>query len=452
MILVTSVIIGYVVLFLCCFVSILRRDIFFAVFFLALFVYSVFAIFGYTYVPVLSTFLGLYFGEDAIIPSAIFTAGSLAAIYVFFRLLYMPVVGRVRVAVWRVRPAGVLVVPIYLVLLGLQLWFYAAYASELNYATVSDDEVTAKFGPLFKVAHLGFKFSDFHIVTLYALLVLSVRFRSAERITLGVLLLLHVIIFVIICVQLGTRTDPLKVTLGVCFLELMRRTRVPADDPHNWSGQLLRHIPLKVWGAGVLLLVVATTMLSILARIRNPDAPLPDASVMAQAVLLQDYYAPYHMLLAAVSQHIVDPLAVAASNAANALVFLNVPYLQTYVMEHVAPANTTSRSASPAFYLLTEGFLFAGYYGVIYNGVIVAGGLAVWRLLTLTTNNKLNVLAGALLIEMAADAVRGQSSYFLKSLYLFAFPSILIFGSALGALPIGIIWKSVRRGSGEKVA
>jgi hypothetical protein len=105
---------------------------------------------------------------------------------------------------------------------------------------------------------------------------------------------------------------------------------------------------------------------------------------------------------------------------------LGQPYIQAIVMELFFPGGAT-RSASYAFYPMTEGYMVAGFVGFLYNGVVLGGLLAGWRALATTESPELNQFLIATLGSMSINLVRGQTSYYIKDLYLFVLPSTVAY-------------------------
>jgi hypothetical protein len=144
-----------------------------------------------------------------------------------------------------------------------------------------------------------------------------------------------------------------------------------------------------------------------------------------QKLLLKDYYAPAHMLYTVIHYDFIDPLFVLYSNFSNSFVLLNVDYLQIPVTELIAPG-VANRSQGYAFYLFSEGYMFMGFMGFIYNGLMLMTGLSVWFTFYNTKNKYFNYLVFSLLSTQIANLARGQSSYFYKDIFVFLFPMLVI--------------------------
>jgi hypothetical protein len=148
-------------------------------------------------------------------------------------------------------------------------------------------------------------------------------------------------------------------------------------------------------------------------------------------LIVKDWYAPAHILFAAIRYAVLDPLEVIFSNSSNALVMIGYPYLQNVLTEIFNPGIAT-RSAGYAFYIFTEGYMVLGDLGFIYNSFIILFGWAMWKKFALTENKYFNNFLLGLMGCMLVNLVRGQSSYFLKYFYTFVIPGAYLYTTLSG--------------------
>jgi hypothetical protein len=113
------------------------------------------------------------------------------------------------------------------------------------------------------------------------------------------------------------------------------------------------------------------------------------------------------------------------------LILFSHPYLQSTITELFNPG-VASRSAGYAFFVFTEGYLFLGLAGFLYNGVVLMLGWALWRKLARTSSREFNLFLLALMGCMIVNLVRGQTSYFIKYLYTFVLPGALLYAALAG--------------------
>lgn len=400
----------YLLFFLGTFPFAVARSRLFGFYYAALYIYSAFSLVGYLYLPGISESLSAYFGDDVGHAALRFTFASMAAFWAVNMYLYRP--GRERRA-WLlvVHPQEVTSFGVAL-LGGAMLVFVGLLA--YNFSTLSwyifeeSDSLpleTAVFIALYK--------------TMVGVLATGYVINRSPDIRTGrAFLWIYVILlaaFLLASIRLGNRTDPAALLVGGILYETLSR---------RLSLRTIAGV-----GAGLLVAVLA---LSAIEYYRYTDGGIQ--APLLERVVRNDYYAPAHMLFAAIAFDYVDPATVVRSNSANALVLLGQPYLQQVVTE-LFRTNIATRSAGYAFYIFTEGWMFAGWGGILYNAVIPSAGLWLWSRLAGTNDRLVNMVAQTLVACMLLNVTRGQSSYFIKYLYTFILPN-LAFAAVLLRLSI----------------
>jgi len=398
-----------------------RRDVFFAGFTAMLVLYSVVSPVGYLLYPEISdAVLRMYFGPDSLAGPVGFSLLSMVALYAGFRCIYLPIVQAPAYTTCQLArgpgPVLLLLAAQAVVLLG----GYAYFGVLLDYAVLSDVDAVGDAGVLLRLYWQLFKFTPFTVLALYALVRQSL-FDGRLRLAAQGVLALQLVSFSLVAVTSGSRTDPLALALGLVAFEYVVR------------GARLSRMFIATALAG---LVAAVALLTLLEAARGTfwASDLLDTPLLVQALLVKDYHVPFHVLIGAIHHDYVQPLAVLQSNLANALMFLNVDFLQAFVVQQWAPG-TVTRAASPAMFAFTEGYVFAGWAGFLYNGVVLSLGLALWRRLSRGDHDGLNALAFAIVAAMAANVARSQSSYFIKDIYLFFLPALCVYCAATGIWP-----------------
>lgn len=435
-------------------VKIWRRDVFFAIFFSFLVLYSIVAIWGYLIYPELSgLMLNMYFGVPPLIFASWFTLLSLGALYVGYWLIYKPVSRAVRFDLRKSKPLPGPFIFIAILFACALAFGYGYYKDVLSYANASDEEFLISAGLNYKIFWLLYKFSTFMLLILYAL-IRSREFRlRIDRLALLLVAYAYGLLFILITVAVGSRTDPLALALGILAYEYyFRRFFVRRIIVSN-----VRKAPSSVWSpvvkiSGFLFATIAA--LTALEIVRNGGAITRDdleTSVVAQAVLLKDYYWPFHVLIGAISHNYIDPVVAVASNFGNALMFVGVDYLQNFVVDQWASGSVT-RTAGPAMYAFTEGFVMFGGFGFIYNGIVWALGISLWRLFSRSNDEAFNALAFSMTAAVAATVARTQSSYFVKDTYLWFLPAFALYAIAAGVRIRALKIRKMRAGSGAQIA
>jgi hypothetical protein len=384
------------------------------IYFLFLGIYAIPAQIGYLYLPELSELIQAYFGEDVWLTATQFIILSMFAFFVAFKYGRNAILTHLPFHL-SIKPRKTARVPLWIgtALIVAILAYDACYLllnfSDISWQTAQEDEVTGASPGYFLFLTL-FK----QMVGVCLILYAALRQESTliRKWPLRGLSLVAFALFLFIAVKLGNRTDLVAITLGIVTYETAK-SRIDAK------------FLLRVGAA--LCIVVFLLIVVEVSRSQNES----EATGLTVAILTKDYYAPAHMLFAAISFDFVQPLTVIWSNTANALVKLNVPYLQATVTDLFRP-DLATRSAGYAFYVLTEGFIFMGMLGFIYNGIILTLGIAFWRKLASTNSREFNLFMMALLGSMIVNVVRGQTSYFFKYSYTFLLPGMLIYCSIMG--------------------
>lgn len=416
-----------------------QRDVFFAVFFSMMLLYSVVAQWGYFLYPELSeVVIRMYFGNAALASATLFSTLSLCAMYVGYRVIYRPLT---RTPSFRMRPMrkqpGVFIF-VYAVFVVAFAAFYLPLAGQLDYSNASDEAFLASAGVGYPLFWQFYKLSVFMLLVAWAAHRQRLFRARHDRVVAQSLFVVHFGMFVTATLAVGSRTDPLALALGLFGFEYFWR-RSPLRHPSP-SGDAVatagtrRKLP---WLRIMLLGAIFVYLLTLLEFSRNPEASVREdvaASALAQAILLKDYYTPFHVLVGAMANGYIDPLTALRSNLANSLMFFNVDYLQYFVVERWDPGLVT-RTASPAMFAFTEGYVVLGWAGLAYNGVIWAAGITLWRMLSRTTDDRFNALAFALALALAATVARSQSSYFIKDIYLFFIPALALYCVLAGCRP-----------------
>ncbi len=148
-----------------------------------------------------------------------------------------------------------------------------------------------------------------------------------------------------------------------------------------------------------------------------------------RGVIDQDYFTPSALLMASMNYGYVDPAEVVRSNFMNALVFQNYPTLSQTVGGLLAK---TTRKQGFAYYVLVEGYNFAGWWGIAYNAAAIGFGLWLWRRLLSTTDPTFTRVMEAVACSQAVALVRSQTCYFAKNFYLILLPSMALVYLAIG--------------------
>jgi hypothetical protein len=354
-----------------------------------------------------------YFGENAWFSATILIIMSLISILLAFIYIWKNVVNLMPLTFSLSNRKANFYEPMTIILLIAIALFEICYLilnnQNINWYTVQDEDFRIdKFG--FIIFIFLFKFFVVVNVVLYA--IIRDRLGHYFRVIYIALSLVYAVLFFVIALKLGNRTDILALSLGIFTYHLYR-------DKFNY---------IRILKIFFSFLIIGTIFYIIeMTRYEDNTTQLD----FWGGIIAKDWYAPAHILFAAVRYGVIDPVEVLLSNSSNALVMIRYPYLQNLVTEIFNPGVAT-RSAGYAFYILTEGYMVLGNFGFIYNSFLILFGWAMWRKFASTENKCFNNLLLGLMGCMLVNLVRGQSSYFIKYFYTFVIPGAFLYSVLSG--------------------
>lgn len=396
------------ILVLFTFPSAFLRDRFFGTFYGFLFIYFIFSIVGYQYFPGYSESIQAYFGYDVGFEATVIVLASMILIFLASYLVpgrFFPQPFRERQIILPTTdyPLGVLLS--YGMLVGF-IVFSIIYFEQLSWYVASEDSIPVGlriFIQAFKCL-TGIVLSYYVLFRHYGI----PRWRAHLVPAIGL-----AAIFLFIAFRLGNRTDLAALVLGILIYESLGRRLT--------AGFLVRALILGILMVG---------LLSVVEHLRYDDLQRPTADVFDRFIK-NDYFAPAHVMFAAIAFNYVAPDDVLLSNFSNALAFLQYPYLQENVMDLFLPG-LASRTSSYAFYVLGEGYIAVGLAAPFYNAAVLTVFTKMWSGLTVSRDPFLAKWMTALCASMAINLVRGQTSYFIKYSYTYLLPVIIIFIVVIG--------------------
>jgi len=427
----------FVLFFIVTFWLILRtHDDLFAIFYAFLFVYTVFTQIGYVFYPDLAAEGLVYFGVTPFYSYWLFVFLSFAAILaVFFmlnsvrkkRLLAQPsVVYFIRLPRW-----------IFFLATGLYVFVLAVIFTQ-NYQQIQYANIENIW--------IGFMINWQPVVVLLLYMKMRRWSQGNAKLVATVLWLLALSLFVVISVRAGQRLGGVSLIVGTAVFEL-------SPFMHTLRKNRMRILKIIVIAGGFLFFA------SRVVALRNEYAGAVPISALSKLFMFErndtsfdprnlirnDYFAPSSLIFSSMRYQWVHPLEVLRSNLYNSIVFTKYPYLSNILSEVTNPSYTFSRSESYGYYLLTEGFNFAGWWGIIYNAIMVNVGFGLWRLFASSRNKPFDLGMTSVLSVLVITIVRGQSVYFVRSIYLTIVPAVFLVSLALGYLPRMIDTRTKRR-------
>lgn len=398
-------------------IYLLSRDLFLTIFFLMLWVYTIFTQLGYVYYPTVITQFGIGGGEDLFYKYWFFVTFSLIFVFLgMYLLTYKKALVKFYVVQWRMQFK---IVSVFLLTVPFLYFFYRIISEmkDLNYIGITSSGET------------NILFSAFYSILGIFLFALWARFRSNSLnptdkvMTIG-LILIYGSIYLWYGIKTGDRSSLMGMFLGLSMYEMMPLHK-----------NLMQH-KMKTIGSGIFLLLFIF-FLQHIASVRGygeislndilnyKDAGITKYSLNSfKSLIFQDYFSPSLLLIASQDIGFVDPAEVLRSNFYNSLILFKYPTLSQTVGAFIG---NTSRTQGFAYYILTEGYNFIGYNGIIYNGILITLGLALWRNFAQSNNYAYNRYMYGLMTTRILQLVRAQTCYLIKDVYLVLIPGMLIY-------------------------
>lgn len=377
-----------------------KRDKFYAFYYMALILYAFPALIGYRFFPNLSVMQKAYFGEKEWMSYFLFVIISFVTFTLFFHFFYKIPLKRSFLKIEKKKHETDLyfyVALIFIVFAVLvQIVNLIVNKDMISWENIANAEIISN-NMLMKICSSLFKISVGYNLILY-FFVRSRCFKSIKKNLIIITFTFSFAVFLFYAFKSGNRTDLVAFFLGFMMIE-------------SYLGYFNKKTVIKY----LLLMIIAVGFMMAIAKSRDRNFG-SGLDSFAYKILAQDYYAPEHILFAAMHLKVIEPMEVIKSNFCNSLVMLGYPYLQQGVTEMFNPGVAT-RNTGYAFYIFTEGYLFIGKLGWLYNGLVLNLGLRFWRRISNSKDKEFNHICIALMAAFSINLVRGQSSYFIKYLY-----------------------------------
>lgn len=396
-----------------------KGDDVYALAFFVLYLYTFFVQIGYVYFPDLSKFINAYFGIDLFYYYWLFMAASFFFSFILYRRLKKIYFKRPFYGIKHTgRKYGRSFFYLISILLYLLLNIYYYKNKELFGWGDGNPMGTQWFG-------LGFGF--YTIITLILYFIFRnnpIRWIDSKFAFL--LFLIFVLFFLEISLAAGARSNILYFCLSIMFYELS-----PIVNTFKKNRK-------KIVIATISLFFIIN-FLSIISSIRNqessitfsklfsspPETNLQNDAVLSQKILLQDYYAPSHLLFISMNYKIIDPVETLKSNFFNSLVGFNYPFL-TQTITSKAGLNY-SRGEGYGYHYFVEGYNALGWFGVFYNAIFLNLGLSFLISLAKSNNQVHNRKILAILVLLLVGLMRsGQTCNFIRAFWMVLIPSLIM--------------------------
>jgi len=252
--------------------------------------------------------------------------------------------------------------------------------------------------------------TDILVRSLPAFVIIPLLAVNNKRILARAFLLYNIILYFLYAFISGNRSDMLSFFMAILLLWLY--------------GRNLRMKQILSLGTFALLFLYVAGKMSDLRGMEG-------GSSLAETLLKQDYLSPAYNLIGVQAKHIIDPIAVISSQIHKIFPAMGGEWLYIKVAPDVFGVEFTA-SKSAAFHPFTEGYLFAGFLGFLYNGIVIGLCLTLWNRFMSTNDKRFNRFMFALMGCIFFSIVRAQSVNFIRNIFFDFLPASFIYARLYG--------------------
>ena len=402
-------------------IHIIIKNVLFGILYIFLFIYSIFAQIGYCFFPELSELINAFFGKKYFYIFYSYNFLSFLLFYIIFYFFYDKInMFKKYVIVHEKKVSLFLAFIIFIIFYYLYLLLYLiGNLNYINYQNASDPIFLLNSSIFYKIFAIFYKSLVGYGIIFYVQLRSKKLYSKISFFSISALKFLNILnlfFLFIISTKIGSRTDILSFIIGIIIFETLNG---------------LTKKKIYILGTTFIFFII---FLLFLEQSRLGETNTTADVTLSQKIILKDYFAPAHLLYTAINYNFIDPLLVLKSNFANSLILLNVDYLQMPITELIAPG-VANRSQGFAFYLFTEGYLFMGFLGFIYNALMLSCGLFIWYIIYNSNLKPFRIMILTIMCTQVANLARSQSSYFYKDILVIFIPIFLFIYLSSGLRP-----------------
>ncbi len=229
---------------------------------------------------------------------------------------------------------------------------------------------------------------------------------TKNKSTLSMLLVIYnTLIYFAYAFLTGNRSDMLAFLLALVLLWLYERKLGPKQ--------------IIILGLFAVTFIYVAGMMSSLRG-------MEEGGSLAETLLKQDYMAPAYNIIGVQAKQVVDPYAVISSQLLKLFPTMGGEWLYIMIAPKIFGTEFTA-SQSAGFHPFTEGYLFAGFFGFLYNGIIIGLLLLFWNRLMHTNDKMFNRFLFALMGCLFFSLIRAQSVNFIRYLFFDFLPASFIY-------------------------
>jgi len=392
------------------------------IFFLAysvLFAYTIFTQLGYLFYPETLDIVSFhqYYDKEAFIPYWIYIFLSFIAIFLIFILLYEKKYKTILKL--EIKP----LLKKSHIFLYLQLIFF--YESFLIFFLVKNYENLSYFTQsVLKDNTLWFYlFAINGIVLLSLFYKIYTTYKKNWKVFYIILFILSVAVFLITAIRAGQRIEIAATFLGfTMFLWFGLREKIQKKRKIIKYGFLILLIAILLFQGIRMTRGGEVSIANFLEMVKKPKIYMD--LFLPKTLIFQDWAVPSMSLSTSIEKDIIFPSRVIESNFKTFIPFISHQSLGEILSRIIDPEGVTGYG----YYVLTEGYNFIGFAGFVYAAFIFVLGIRLLESFFTNTKDKLfNAFMYGIIAFLIIDIVRGQSIGFLKGLYFYFLPALLLF-------------------------
>jgi hypothetical protein len=402
-------------------IHIIKKNVLFGILYTFLFIYSIFAQIGYCFFPELSELISAFFGKKYFYIFYTYNFLSFLLFYILFYFYFDRIANFKKYTIVHEKKVSLFlsfIIFIFFYYSYLLLYLIANF-NDINYQNASDPIFLENSTIFYKIFAIFYKSLVGYGIIFYVQLRSKFVYNKISYFSVSALKflnLLNILFLFVISTKIGSRTDILAFIIGIIIFESL----------NGLTKKTLIFLSFTF--------IFVTIFLLFLEQNRLGEVNSIKEVTLTEKIILKDYFAPAHLLFTAMNYNFIDPLLVLKSNFANSLILLNVDYLQMPITELIAPG-VANRSQGFAFYLFTEGYLFMGFSGFIYNAFMLLCGLVIWYIIYNSNLKPYRIMILTIMCTQVANLARSQSSYFYKDILVIFIPIFLFIYLSSGLRP-----------------
>jgi len=401
-----------------------KSQIFFLVY-LLLFAYTFFTQFGYLCYPKQLNSSHLYYGEGIFITYWVYVFLSFISIFLIFVLFYhkkYKTLLKIQLSSLSRKSSDFLYTGLILLYNSALLFFLVKNYKDLNYSNQAILKNNKIWLYLFSLAG---------IVLLSLFYKIYIERTKKKRTFYSFLFLILLLIFFVTTIKSGQRIQVATTVLGfTAFLWYLFKDKIRCLK--------LKHVFVVLILCFILILFFQGVRMSrglkghregLGAFFNAFKKPRIYVDIFfPKELIFQDWLSPSLTLAASIEYNIVFPGKVIESNFKSLFPFIKHTSLGRELAKIIDPSLRETYEGY-GYYILTEGYNIMGFFGFIYSAFIFVFGLRLLESFFTNTGNKtFNSYMYGIIAFSAIMIVRGgQTMVFLKMLYLYFFPAIILF-------------------------